>query len=350
MDKINSKHLIFLIMAVAIISLKTYPTVFTKNLGRNSWIVLILASIIFLTIFLNIVKICNKKKCYNIYTIYCETLGRGVGSLLIFFYIITIFLTLIESCSVEANSMHNNILVDNPVWAYILALIIPSIYIINKNYSAVIAVIVLGIVGVSASGIVLAILTEKYKNYKYLFPISLNIDLNFLKGLFKILGLYGNSFIILPFLTDVVDTAKIKKLSLISFLIVIQIEIMGIIGVITTYGERMNYLSYPKLTQTQLIDLFDFIEFGELYVMLQMAIGWTIKFITALYSIKKILQLANINNKILIYILCISAAVFSACISKNYFYLFNFLNYYVYASFINFVLIPILVFTLYSFR
>ena len=45
-DKFNARHLGFIILGVSIVSLKTYPSLMTRNGGRDSWITLIIASII----------------------------------------------------------------------------------------------------------------------------------------------------------------------------------------------------------------------------------------------------------------------------------------------------------------
>lgn len=46
MDKLNTKHLMFIIWGTSIVAMKTYPNVFIINGGRDSWISVIIASII----------------------------------------------------------------------------------------------------------------------------------------------------------------------------------------------------------------------------------------------------------------------------------------------------------------
>ena len=350
MDKINSRHLIFIFMALPVVSIKTYPTIYTINSRENSWISIIIASLIIITLYLFILKVFINENHFNIYEIYTKALGNIIGKIFLLLYIFSMFLTLIECCSVESNSMNNNLLFNTPSWMFILALVIPAFYILRKNYSSLITVTVISLSAVAISGMNLAILTERYKDYSYLIPVSKILNIDFIKSIIKLLGLYGSTLIALPFFCDIVDKNKIKKFTLISLLIVIQISVVGVIGVISTYGERINYLVYPKLTQTQLINYFDFIQFGELYVLLQMVIGWTIKFTIVLCSIKKLLFMLNFNSTILSYLLGTIAAFFSIFLSSNYFNLFIFLNYYSYISFINFILIPALVFFLYYFK
>lgn len=44
MDKLNSKHFVFFILATTIVSLKTYPGIFMKDGGRESWIAISISS------------------------------------------------------------------------------------------------------------------------------------------------------------------------------------------------------------------------------------------------------------------------------------------------------------------
>ena len=46
MDKLNTKHLMFIIWGTSIVAMKTYPNVFIVNGGSDSWISVIIASII----------------------------------------------------------------------------------------------------------------------------------------------------------------------------------------------------------------------------------------------------------------------------------------------------------------
>ena len=51
MDKLNTKHLMFIIWGTSIVAMKTYPNVFIANGGRDSWISVIIASIFFIFLF-----------------------------------------------------------------------------------------------------------------------------------------------------------------------------------------------------------------------------------------------------------------------------------------------------------
>ena len=120
MDKFNTKHLLFIISGTAIITLKTYPVVFTRNGLRDSWISVIISSVFIFFFFAFILKVTMKLKNYNIYDVYCKALGNTLGKLMIFFFALTLFFTLVESSSIEANAMHTNMLIETPVWFFLV--------------------------------------------------------------------------------------------------------------------------------------------------------------------------------------------------------------------------------------
>jgi len=60
MDKFSSRHFLAIILAVSIVSLKTYPTIYIQNGMRDSWIAMIIASVIILFFFMSLINICKK--------------------------------------------------------------------------------------------------------------------------------------------------------------------------------------------------------------------------------------------------------------------------------------------------
>jgi hypothetical protein len=70
MEKLNTKHLMFIIWGTSIISMKTYPNIFIVNGGRDSWISVIIASILMFLYFIYIIFVCNKSNCYSMNEIY----------------------------------------------------------------------------------------------------------------------------------------------------------------------------------------------------------------------------------------------------------------------------------------
>lgn len=353
MDKFNAKHFAFLILGVSIVSLKTYPGVFLRNGGRESWVAILIASAIIFFIYLYLVGISEKAGRPNICQIYQIALGRKLGNILILFFIITLIITLIECASVEANAMRENMLSETPYWYFLLFFIPPCIYVVTRDLVAVVTITVIGIVLIVIAGINLGILTARYKHFQLLFPVfRRGITLDFFACLIKMVGLYGCTSIVLPFLFRIEDSRKSTLVSTMAGLIMlIQMQIVSVAGLVMTFvPSRFTALNYPKLIQTQLVSYSQFIEFGELYVMLQILGGWLLKYIITFSAIIIILGNLNIVKKYRTCIIfAISAIVYAtACFtSKNLFVLFKLLNYYSYLCFLNFILIPMVVYTLF---
>jgi spore germination protein (amino acid permease) len=352
MDKLNSRHIIFLICGTSIVSLKTYPTVFTKTGGRDSWIGIIISSILIILYFLYIIRVCKKTNTYSFYKVFQGAFGKILGTIFMTLFMLTLFITLVESSAVEANSMHTNMLLRTPQWFFLIFFIIPAIYTVKKGKVAIMSVTIVGIILIMLAGINLAMLTAKYKKIQYLFPIFENgITLGFIDSILKTLALYGSIAIVLPYLSEIKDTKKLTRDSLIGLLIVIQMEIISLTGMIMTFGiNRANLISYPKLIQTQRVSLFDFLEMGELFVMLQIVGGWFIKYVLTFFAFTKLLKDLNINNKYIHYIISTFVFLFAFAAANNLFTLFRLLNYYTYIALVGFIIIPLTAFIMYDIK
>src|SRR5690554_6887554 len=166
MDRFNSGHLAFVILGVSIVSLKTYPKVFMENGLRDSWIAVIISSVMIFFFFLFIIGIWKRSDEKNFVKIYQYTLGNKAGNIFIFLFVLTLFLTLIECASVEADSMHQNMLLSTPKWFFILYLVVPAMFVISKHIVAISIVSIIGIILIMIAGINLGILTTGYKDIR----------------------------------------------------------------------------------------------------------------------------------------------------------------------------------------
>lgn len=349
MEKINSKHLFFIIIGLSIVSMKTYPTILTNTGGNNTWIAIIISSALILGLFIYFLKICKKFDCFSLVKIYRYSLGNFLGNFFIFLLIITLIFTLVECCSVESSSLHSNLLLETPHWYIMLFFIFPALYTLKKGPLAVMITTIITMSIIIIAGINLVILTAKYKSIKYLFPVltdGFNLDL--LLCIIKSLGLYGIILLVFPYAKDINDKSKLLKHSILSILFVIQMQIVSITGVLTTFGiDRANTLSYPKLIQTQLVNYFGFIESGEFFVMVQVVGGWFIKYILVFYCLIKILKELNVSNNKSLYFFTAVVLILSLISTYNQIYFFKLLDYYTYICFTNFILIPFIIFTVF---
>lgn len=339
----------FLIFGTSIVSLKTYPNLIVMLSGRDAWIAVAVASIFFFLYFLYLVEICLKTNNFNLIKIYKGALGNKIGFIFIVFYIITLFIALIECSSVEGSSVKNHLLINTPVWYNLLFFFLTTLFAIKKNMNALIITCIVGLTFIFIAGINLAFLTIKYKDFKYIYPIMANgIDKNFILSVIKALALYSTIFITFPFLDYVEDKYLLKKNIIIALLIVIQMEIVSMHGLITTFGPNRSVdILYPKIIQTQLVSMFHFLESGEFFVLLQIVGGWLIKYLIVSFSIMILVKYFNYHNKNILYIITAVLYIITFFISRNNMILFEFIQILPWIYLVNFFIIPCIVFTIY---
>lgn len=352
MDKFTSKHFAFIIMGASIVSMKTYPTIFTRNAGRDSWVAVLIATAIFMLYFTFILRTAQRFKCKNMFEIYQQAVGKTLGTVFMAFFALTLLVTLIESSAVESNSMHTNMLLETPSWFFLLFFVIPAAYTVGRDKVAIVTVTMIGIVLICIAGINLAVLTAKYKNYSLLFPIfEKGVTPGFLYAILESLGLYSMIAITLPYLEDIKDTKKLILHAIIGMLIVAQMEIVANIGVMSSFDIKyLNTMAYPKLLQTQLVQYMRFLESGELYVMLQMLGGWYIKYVIAFYALLRVMTWLNMKSTTNIIVITILVFFVAYLFADNLFVLYRFLNAYAYLALINFCIIPTVMSIIFHFK
>ncbi|MHC1684774.1 MAG: endospore germination permease [Clostridiaceae bacterium] len=353
MSGFNSKHFIFVILGLCVVSMKSYPSRFTQLSGRDTWIAAIVASILIMLYALYIYTICEKNNNYSFYDIYCKALGKPLGIFFLFIYILTILLVLIESATIESNAIHNHMLLETPTWFFLLFMVIPGIYVVSKGRGPILIVCVVALFIISMLGINLSILSQKYKHINYLLPrLENGINKNFILCTLKILGCYSFITIALMFINEIENKTKLKKHMLWGLFFTVQMEVVGIIGALTTFTiERVNQSAYVKLTQTQLIRYFGILESGELYVLFQFVGGWFSKYILTMYALIQLLQvIKKHNNRTSLIIISIIVSIPSFFISPSTLLIGYLLNYYLYICLVNFIVIPFIIFTIFHIR
>jgi len=128
----------------------------------------------------------------------------------------------------------------------------------------------------------------------------------------------------------------------------VQIEIVSMVGVLSTFGmDRLNNLIYPKLTQTQLVSHFGFLEAGELFVMLQVIAGWFIQYVLAFYALMQGAEMMKIKGSFLEYGICVISFAVAFFVSRNLLDMFEALSGLIYAQLGGFIALPVVVFTVF---
>ncbi|WP_242874712.1 MULTISPECIES: GerAB/ArcD/ProY family transporter [Clostridium] len=344
MRYLNKNYLVFIALGVSIVSMKSYPTLLTQYGERDTWLALIFSSILLLIFLLFIAKAFSVKDNLELKTIYYKSFGKYLGAFFIWVFELTLILTLIECSACESSMMHVNMLDKTPIWYFLLFFIIPASYIILQGENAMLIVTLIGIFFIMISGINLSTLLFKYRKIEYMLPIMKNgVTRNFLTCVFKGFAMYSGFGILLPFIYKVKSSDKLWKPIIIAWAIAAQMQVFATSGLNMIFvANRLNAMYYPRLLQTQLVNYFDFIESGELYVIFQVIGGWLIKYILTFYAFLIILKQLNIKRKYAFYVISVLAGIVSFFINKNVLNLFNFFNYYTYISCVNFMIIPLI--------
>ncbi|OPJ60094.1 endospore germination permease [Clostridium oryzae] len=354
MQRINSKHLMFVIWGTCIVSLKTNISIPISNAGRDIWISVIIASIVILLYIVSVENIMIKSSKFNLYEIYTGALGKILGNIFLLLTALSFIVMLIECAATEASTVHTNLFIETPHWYLLILFVIPAIYSVKKGLVPTIVITIIGMILAMLAGVNLVILTSSYKNYKLLFPIlahGLNMDI--IIGAIKCIGYYGGILTFFTFLdfVDSHDVHNIKRFSIIGFLMIFQMQVVSSSGTIVSFGpERAGYLVYPKLIQTQEISYFGYIENGELFVLFQTLGGWFVKYILTFFALRTILRRYSFDNIYVIVSLSLMILVVSYFASSNLLRLIKLQHYYCYFNAITMVLIPWIIFGIYSFR
>lgn len=352
MNTLSSKHLFFVILGVALVSLETYPSVYVKLGGRDSWIGMIAASFIIFFFALYVINGIKSTNCYDIKEIHTKAYGKFIGKIMLLLYSIMLLITAVECASVEASALHTNVFIETPIWYLLLFFIVPAIYPLKKGEVAIVLTTIVTVILVYITGIIVLILGIKYNHHNYLKPIlSQGIVPGLIKCFLELLGLYGSLFIIIPYLSVIREKQKVNKYVSMALITVILMAIASSISLISTFGpERTSNIFYPRSVQTQLFYYGGYLEFSELFIILQIVASWFIKYILSLYAFMLIYKNYFNKSKFMIYILSIFIFVASYLLSKNNVNLIKLLNYYANISLVGFIVLPFITFTLLRIR
>lgn len=352
MNTVSTKHLIFLISALGIASINTYSSLYIKLGGRDSWIAMLIASIIILLISFYIIAAMKKSQCYDIREIHNRAYGKTLGGFVMLLYGAMLLLSAIESAAVEANAISTNVFLETPQWYLLIFFIVPAIYPITKGYMPIFLTTILTMLTIYISEAIIISMSVKYNHYSYLQPVLANgFNRGLIEATLEILGLYGSIFIILPYLSKILNKKALKSHFTIGLIITIAISLISVITLISSFGpERASNLFYPRLLQTQRINFGGFIEFGEVFVILQIVSNWFIKYIITFYAIVLLYGSFFTKNKYALYVLSIIIFIGAYFAANNTIILFTLLRYFSYISIVGFIVIPIITFSLLAIR
>lgn len=352
MNKISSKHFILFIIGVVIISLKTYPSIFIDIGGRDTWLASLIASIIFVIFLMYIVNICNVTKTFDINYIFAHSMPKALSFILMLIFIITLFINAIEAGALEANILHSTLFLETPVWYALAFFLLPSLFIFNKRLRTILIFVLVSVFIIIINGIIFFALSQSYKDINNLLPVlGSNISYGFVISTLLILGGFSSFMIAIPFLKFIDKVEHIRIHTLYAGIISAAFIIISFVGVITAFGPlRAANIFYPEFILGQRIEFGGFIEFGELFFLIQTVIGFFVKYVLSTYSILLICEKYIKNKRIFIGIYTFLIFVFSNFLGMNNYLLYDALKYLQILNLFSFVLLPIIVFSLYYLR
>ncbi|AAK78620.1 spore germination protein (amino acid permease) [Clostridium acetobutylicum] len=342
MRYLSKNYLIFIALGTSIVTIKTYPTLLIQYGERDTWLALIFSSLLLLAFLLIIIKAFSTKSDAKLKTVYFKAFGKYLGAFLLWAFAFTLILTLIECSASESSMLGVNILDKTPPWYFILFFIVPATYVILHGENSMLILTIVGIFFIFISGCNLSVLLFAYRKIEYILPIMKHgVNKNFITCVFKGLAMFSGFGIIIPFIYKVKSREEIKKPILIAWILIAQIQVFATSGLLMTIAApRVVAAYYPRLLQTQLVNYFNFIESGELYVLFQVIGGWFVKYILTFYAFLIILKQLNVKRKYVFYVITICVAIISFAINRSVLNLFVLINYYTYIAFANFIIIP----------
>lgn len=346
MNKLSAKHFVLFIFGVTFISFKTYSSLFIAEGGRDTWIYTIIAYLIFSLFAMYLIYIMDSRKTYDLTQVFTLGLSKTLGNILLFIFSIGLFLAALEAATVEANAIKTNFFIETPVWYILLFFLLPSFFIIGKKFITLLIFIILTSGSLVVNFINLSLITEKYKDIKYIMPVFSNgVGIELLKTSLLIIGSLSAFVIALPFLKYLNKDNKIKKHNFIALSIVGFICVYSIIGVLATFGPlRASNIFYPEYVQSQLVQIGGFLEFGEFFFVFQTVIGMFVKYLIATCSIYLIYEKQIKNKKAFITLYSLAIFILACFLSRNNYILFNILKYYQYVNLVTFVIVPLIAF------
>lgn len=349
MDKISSKHFLFLILGVTTISITSYSSLFIRLGGRDSWIYSIICYVLAFIMFYILINGGIKTYTLTFPKVFTYSLGNILGKLFLFLFAIGAFITSIESASSSAMSIHTNFFIETPTWFSLFIMLFPTIYLLTRSENVIVILTIITMTFSTIGTIILTILIQKYCDYTNLLPIFKN---GFsLTPIFMMLGSLGALSLTLPFINQLKNTDKLKSRSFITYTICSIIIVTSFLSAIGTFGPyRAGNIYFPEYVASQRAQIAGFIEFGELFYIFKTVTGWLIKYIISYFCVYSILKPKIKNKYIFASLYAIIVFFISATITENGLLFFNLLVYYNFISLILLVLVPLITYIFLIFR
>lgn len=352
MNKISTKHLMLFLMGVMFISIKTYPSLFINYAGRDTWLCALIAALLFVLYFAYLMHVMKKHNSYNIIEIFKMALSKPIGMFFIGIFALNLFVSSIEAAAVHANVLKIQYFLDTPVWYIVMFFLFPTVILLNKNVRTICIFIVTSVGLLIVNAITFILLIEKYKHLELIMPVMVNgIDKNFILGILAIFSSFCTIMIAIPFMKYLNNGKYLQKHTLIATISVTLVICFSILGVIAYFGpERALNIVYAEAIQGQRVQIAGFLEFGEVFFIVQTVIGFLVKYVISSYAFMILFRKADRNRFLFILIYTFLTFSISCIISMNSYYLSQFLSIYNIINGIIFFVIPFVIFIIFDIR
>lgn len=279
-------------------------------------------------------------------------MSKTLGNVFLFLFAFGLFLASLECAAVETNIVKSCFFLGTPSWYIIAFFLLPSVFLIGKSIRSFLIFVITIISSLGVNTVILAILTEKYKDIKYIMPVFAgSIGSEFLSTFLLVLGSLSAFVISLPYLRYLNNGKDLRKHSFIALGILGIVCIYVLIGILSTFGPlRAANLFYPEFTQSQRVQLVSFIEFADFFFLYQTVMGFFLKYIISACGVYIIYKKYIKNHKYFITVYTLAIFIFGTFLSRNNYILFYLLKYYQYINLILFVAVPLIAFTAFSLR
>lgn len=352
MNKMSTKHLMFLIIAVSIIGLRSYSSIFINYGGRDSGIAAIFACILIYLYLVYLMKLFKRGGNYNFRDIINNSFPKILGKCIIFIFSIALFLSAIESAAIESSSIHTNFFLSTPTWYCLLFILIPGGYILTRDFNSILITTISSVFLVLIGDSMLFLLMAKYLDFSFLLPILENgFDKNLWICLLLIVCSFSSVAIVLPYLNNIEKDKYLIKYSSLAILICSILVTVSFISIITFFGpERAANIFYPEYVASQRVQIASFLEFGEIFYIFRSVFMWLLKYILSSYGIILLYKDIIKNKKLFIVFYSTIVFIASYLLNKNQFFLFNTLEILQFITGAIYIIIPILCLLVYNFK
>lgn len=352
MGNLSSKHLMLFILASTLIGIRSYSSIFINLGGRDTWIFILLATVIILLFLVVTFKIIINCNCYDINLALFSQYPKFIGTTVLLLFCLGLFLLSIESVVVFSSSIHTNYFVKTPIWYCMIFFVACSTYVLFQKFNAIKTLVIITVSLTIIGDIFLLILLVKYLDLHELLPIMKNgmTKSNWL-CLLSSIGSLSSAVIVFPYLKYLNKKHALITDSIFSMLICCFFVTTSIVSLISFLGPyRASNIYFPEYIQSQRIQIANFLEFGELFYIFRSVSMWFIKYILCSYGILLLLDKFIKKKGWFISLYSVMIFVISFLICKNQYTTFQFISNLQYILIIPNLLLPLICLLIYKCR